>query len=269
MVKSAATSDRARAAILEMLAAENCCNAAEISGRDVRVFERHSRRLSDARCRRFTPPPLDVGLVSLGLGAVASASLEALPFIKDLFSGVDRDAMFDPYRLGVLAARLREAGQRLIGPVPRFVANAEEILPAGKTDGVDIENRRPWDVDDIRSRDWPHALMRRRGEQCPIQLVTVARTGDTVAGVATATADTHTLWQVGIDIAADAQGRGIGHCLASAITTAVLERGAVPYWCTNPANLRSIRTALSIGYKPMWLEVYTKLEPVELVPVAS
>jgi len=252
-----------------VLAAESCCDVADLSGIAAGIFVRRSRRGEDARCRTFVPPPLDIGMVSLGLGTIVSASSEAVPLVEDLFSGAGRDAISDPHRLGVLAGRLRGAGHRLVGPVPRFTVDAEDFTPAGSTEGVVIEIREPPETDDIQALDWPHALMRRRGEQCPLKLVAIAHRGGTFAGVASAIADGNELWQIGIDIAQGAQGLGIGQSLASAITEAVLDQGVVPYWCTNPANLRSIRTALSIGYKPAWLEVFTKLEPVELVPVTG
>lgn len=253
--------------VIRVLAAESSCRPVDLSSRTVTICERLPGRSGDPMRRMFTSPDPVLGIVSLGLGGVVSASQSHLPWVTELFKGTERDGLFEPYRLGVAASRLRAAGQRLIGPVPRFVVSPEDFRSVAPPEGCEITIEPPSSVRDLVAQDWPHALMRRRGEEAPIRLVARAIINGSIAGLTTAVEDHTALWQIGIGVAAESRGTGIGRALAAAISGAVLERGIVPYWCTNPANLASIRTAISVGYKPAWLEVFTKNEPVELTPI--
>ena len=92
----------------------------------------------------------------------------------------------------------------------------------------------------------------------PDVLAAAAYFAGEVIGVAGASADGDVLWQVGVDVHAAYQGRGIGRAVVSRVTEAIFAAGRVPHYVHAVANLPSARLALSLGYRPAWVEVYTR-----------
>jgi predicted GNAT family acetyltransferase len=76
--------------------------------------------------------------------------------------------------------------------------------------------------------------------------------------VAGASADSDDLWQIGVKVQDAYQGQGIGKALVSRVTAAILAAGKVPYYCTWVGNVLSSNTALSLGYRLAWTEVYVR-----------
>ena len=77
-------------------------------------------------------------------------------------------------------------------------------------------------------------------------------------GLATASVDCDSMWQIGIDILADYRNRGIGKALVSRLTEAVFKVRRLPYYSTGISNISSRRTAISVGYRPAWVEIFSK-----------
>ncbi|MDP8925209.1 MAG: GNAT family N-acetyltransferase, partial [Chloroflexota bacterium] len=105
---------------------------------------------------------------------------------------------------------------------------------------------------------WPNAI---DGDQVngsvSTTVLAVAYGEGRVVGLAAATAEARRLWQIGVDVAAEARGRGLGRVLVAAVAQHVLAAGRVPWYAVTPANLRSFRAALAAGFRPAWLEVRT------------
>ena len=73
-------------------------------------------------------------------------------------------------------------------------------------------------------------------------------------------ADSDAVWQIGIDIAEDHRGVGIGKALTSVVAAEVLTQDRVPYYSIVAGNVWSMRTALSAGFFPAWVDIYTTLD---------
>jgi predicted GNAT family acetyltransferase len=89
----------------------------------------------------------------------------------------------------------------------------------------------------------------------PTTVLSVAYGDGKVVGLAAAAAEAPRLWQIGIDVSAEARGRGLGTALVSAVAQHVLAAGRVPWYAVAPANLRSLRAAVGAGFRPAWLEL--------------
>ena len=110
----------------------------------------------------------------------------------------------------------------------------------------------------LEPSEWPNAISPVAPAQGrPITVTALATHHDAVAGVATATADSDTLWQIGIDVRPEHRGRGLGPLLTSEVARVVLHEGRVPYYGTVADNVASRRTAQSAGFWPCWTSVYT------------
>jgi predicted GNAT family acetyltransferase len=89
-------------------------------------------------------------------------------------------------------------------------------------------------------------------------IAAIAEQEGDIVGVCGASADSPFMWQLGIDVTPEHQGRGLAPALASAVAEAVLDEGKLPYYGTSASNIPSMRTALAAGFKPMWVEVLSR-----------
>ena len=72
--------------------------------------------------------------------------------------------------------------------------------------------------------------------------------------MAGASADSASLWQIGVDVLPGYRGKGLATALVGRLTDEVLSRGVVPYYGTWPANIASRLVARSSGYFAAWIE---------------
>jgi GNAT superfamily N-acetyltransferase len=66
------------------------------------------------------------------------------------------------------------------------------------------------------------------------------------------------MWQIGVDVLPEYQGLGIGKAIVGSLTRAVLDEGVLPYYSTAVSNLQSRQLATRLGYRPAWIELYTR-----------
>jgi GNAT superfamily N-acetyltransferase len=76
-----------------------------------------------------------------------------------------------------------------------------------------------------------------------------------IMGVAAASNDCATMWQVGIDVIPAYRGKGIATILTKILTSEILKQGIVPFYGTAWSNIASKNTAINSGYKAAWVEL--------------
>lgn len=249
---------RVRELVIEMLAAEHGCKPEYLVDGRVHLAARPPEAAENPARRRVDVSDPSLGIVTLGTGGVVSASDECLPWVEEIFGSADRDGLFEPSRLGRASFRLEQQGTRLWGPFPRYVCADEHLKSVSVPRGYSVEVAGPEGVDGVDPHLWPNALLGRGSETRPLMLAAIAEHGGEMVGLAAGTADSDAFWQIGIDIATGHQGKRVGAALTSAICGAILERGRVPYWGAGSANVPSMRTAMTTGMRPAWVEVFSK-----------
>ena len=91
----------------------------------------------------------------------------------------------------------------------------------------------------------------------PDMLGAAALDGEKILGMAGASADSPTMWQIGINVDPSAEGKGIGTALVSAMKNELLRRGILPFYGTSVSHLASQRLAIAAGFLPAWAELIT------------
>ena len=76
-------------------------------------------------------------------------------------------------------------------------------------------------------------------------------------GMAGASADSPTMWQIGINVDPTAKGLGIGPTLVAALKNEILDLGILPYYGTSVSHINSQRVAQKAGFVPAWTEMAT------------
>ena len=97
-------------------------------------------------------------------------------------------------------------------------------------------------------------------EKSPDMLGVAAVQEEEIIGMAGASADSLYFWQIGINVAKEAEGRHIATKLVSLITQDILEQGKVPYYGTSMSNLASQRVAANTGFEVAWVELLAERE---------
>ena len=77
-------------------------------------------------------------------------------------------------------------------------------------------------------------------------------------GLAGASADCDSMYQIGIDVLPEHRRKGIGSALTSRLALEILKRGKVPFYCAAWSNIRSVRNAIDSGFRPAWVELTVK-----------
>ncbi len=92
-------------------------------------------------------------------------------------------------------------------------------------------------------------------ENSPDMLAVAAISKGKIIGMAGASADSTTFWQIGINTEKEAEGRGIASLLVKILKEDIEKLGKVPYYGTSMSNLASQRVAANAGFKPAWVEL--------------
>lgn len=83
--------------------------------------------------------------------------------------------------------------------------------------------------------------------------------------MAGASADSDTMWQIGIDVLSGFEHRGIAVCLVTMLKNRILEMGKVPFYGTSESHSNSMDVAIRSGFLPAFTEVFCSSEQAENV----
>ena len=86
----------------------------------------------------------------------------------------------------------------------------------------------------------------------PEMLSAIAYDENKIIGIACASADSKTMWQIGVDVLPEYRGNEIAVKLVNMLTFETLKRGIVPYYTTDCVNVNSQKVAIKSGYIPAW-----------------
>ena len=211
-----------------------------------------SRARDDAR--RYLTLPFSCQLVSYGNNAVASVSPEFREIAEAYINRYPAEHLFETPNLHVLNEALMEKGQKICFMAEYFLPDLNALRPLDCP--FEMRILTPQDFTDLYRPEWSNALCERRKH---LDVLGVgAYDGDRLVGLAGASADCDTMWQIGIDVLPDYRRQGIASALTSRLAMEILDRGKVPFYCAAWCNIRSVRNAIKSGFRPAWVEMTAK-----------
>ena len=95
-------------------------------------------------------------------------------------------------------------------------------------------------------------------ENHPDVLAVAAFDKGKIVGMAGASRDSETMWQIGIDVIPEYRGKRLGSNLVKLLKNEVLRRGKVPFYGTAESHIGSQNIAINAGFFPAWAELYSK-----------
>lgn len=91
----------------------------------------------------------------------------------------------------------------------------------------------------------------------PDMLAVAAMDGEEIMGMAGASADSSTMWQIGINVDKKYRGVGLGYKLTCMLKDEILKKGILPFYGTAASHIVSHKIAVKAGFEPAWTSVYT------------
>lgn len=201
--------------------------------------------------RPYSPQPRFFSMATLGGNAVISAEACLHPWLEQWVSGRMGIWLFEENNLFELEEELHKYGQGLWQSHHMCLPEMEPCAPK-------IDFAVQWyEREEIRKlpdkETFPNALGLDAAR--PDMLAVAALEKGKIIGLAGCSADTPTLWQIGIDVLPGRRGGGIGSKLVQLLKDEIIRRGAIPIYGSGTANLPSRRIAAACGFYPAWIEI--------------
>jgi len=208
--------------------------------------------------RRYLQLPFSCQLVSYGNNVVASVSPEYQELTEAYIKSYPMEHLFETPNLHVLNERLMEKGQKICFMAEYFLPDVEALFARTNEEigPYKIKILTQADFADLYLPEWSNALCVKRKE-LDVLGVGAYYWGELV-GLAGASADCDTMWQIGVDVLPTYRRQGIATALTRRLAKEILKRGKVPFYCAAWSNVRSVRNAIKSGFRPAWVEMTAK-----------
>lgn len=187
-------------------------------------------------------------MVTMGNGVVINASEDILPCIRKQLEGKTRfEAFCMPFVYSIN---------------PYYLPDVDNIATINKPEGFEYEMVEKQDIYKFYEiNDFHYAIQYDVNSPRPEMLVILARYRNKIVGMAGASADCKTMWQIGVDVLQPFRGKGLATALVNMLTLEILKRGYIPYYSTDCSNVISQHVAVKAGYFPAWSHCFrTRLD---------
>ena len=206
------------------------------------------------RARRYLKLPFSCQLVSYGNNVVASVSPEFREITEKYINAYPIEHIFETPNMYVLNEALLKKGQKICFMAEYFLPALKALKPIDCI--YDLRVLTQADFANLYLPEWSNALCENRKELDVLGFG--AYDGDKLIGLAGCSADCDAMWQIGIDVLPEYRRHGIASALTSRLAIEILDRGKVPFYCAAWCNVKSVRNAISSGFRPSWVEMTAK-----------
>jgi len=186
--------------------------------------------------------------------AIISSDEKMKPWLEEKIIKKDANWLFDYGNLRLIENKLREFGHEIEEIYNFYLPNPKvaEIKPLTKIKWFDKDEISQFKGDSRFDQAFGFE------DNYADVLGVAAFDGDTIIGMAGASEDSSTLYQIGIDVLPEYRGRGIATNLIAILKQELLKRGKVPFYGTSVSHMFSRNVAINAGFFPVWAELCSK-----------
>lgn len=232
---------------LQQSACDAGCNAEDFLKTKNVIVESVKNTLA----RVYLQLPLACNLISYGNNIVASIQPEYRQIVSEYISKYSVERCFETPHLHVLNAAFECYNKSVCFMAEYFLPDVNFLreLPCK----YEIRILSQADFTDLYLPQWSNALCKDRRHLDVIGAG--AYDGSELIGLAGASADCETMWQIGVDVLPEYRRQGIASALTARLAMKILRKSIVPFYCCSWSNIKSARNAIRAGFRPAWVEL--------------
>lgn len=203
--------------------------------------------------RSYLKLPFFCALASFGNNVVASVNADIAEVVLEYINRNRIEDCFAPPSIFTLNNELQKHGRRISFCAQRFLPDVNVIKPISCD--YELKTLHPDDYSNLYSRpEWSNAIG--SGKRRHLDKMAVgAFDGKNLIGLAGCEASCESMWQIGVDVLPDCRRKGVASALTSRLALEILHIGIVPFLGNRWANIRSLKTELTCGFRPAWVEM--------------
>ena len=237
--------------VKKVLALDFACEERDFDEEGVFIHEASEMR------GRWRLPSREKSLMvaTMGSGVLIGCSAGRLGWVKANLRGLSPDNIFDISTVARLQNYVSHDNQEIRLEL-KYICVPDTFKPYVPSEDIEInlaEGEKQLEL--YNDKRFPNTLGHSNN---PRRAAVFATCNSNITGVAAASADCDVMWQIGVDTLPAYRNRGIGKATVSALTENLLSKGILPYYSTRFFNIASRRTAISLGYRPAWVELYSR-----------
>lgn len=207
----------------------------------------------DSRARAYLKLPFFCAFTSFGNNIVASVNADIAEFVSEYIKDKKIEDCFAPPDIFILNDELRKYGKQFTFCAQRSLPDMNIIKPVS----CDYELRimQPNEYSELYGKPGLGNAIGSGKRRHLDKIAVGAFDGKTLIGLAGSEASCESMWQIGIDVLPNYRRKGVATALTTKISLEVLNIGVVPFLGNRWANMRSLKTQLACGFKPVWVEM--------------
>lgn len=243
------TKEQMRQILEQQLATDYDCSIEEVQSNQ-NIF-RTWKRNPGARWIGGDDCKLKLAVYQEKLLVMADESL--LEWCRQTFANRKGTWLSEPENLVLIHEKLEEYGQRLADIHHHYipVSNYPMVQQRYETKWYTEEEINVFQGDE---RFWEALLF---DERTPDMLAVCAVENDIILGMASATRDSEKMWQIGVNVTKEGEGKGIGAYVTALLKERLLENGILPFYSTVESHIKSQKVAFCSGFEPIFYEMFS------------
>lgn len=205
----------------------------------------------NAQARIYVPLPLECDLVSYGNNIVAQVSERTKDAVGWYINKFPTEHCFETPNIHALDEKLAKFDCKVCFMAEYFLPDVTMLkaLPCA----YEVKVLYPKDFAKYYKDKWGNAL-RKDKKELDVLAVGAYDNGKLI-GLAGASADCESMYQIGVDVLPQYRKQGVASAITSRLALEILALDKVPFYCAAWSNIKSVRNAIKCGFRPAWVEL--------------
>lgn len=237
--------------LVRQMAADYCCTETQVADRE-NHYTVH--RFLEGRRRYEESSECFLKVAAVNGKLLFTGAEPIIEWCRNQYKDSESAWFFEADVMRPLNDRLHEDGYEIKLIHPFFIS--EKPLEMDVPDDLKIRWYEGDEIDQFRS-DTRFNKAYTFDKDAPDVLGVGALDGNEIIGMAGASLDSPTMWQIGINVVPQARRHGTATILVSLLRNEILRRGILPYYGTAVSHVASLRVAVGAGFIPAWTELST------------